>query len=227
MPGPEVLGGRVHPRRLADVVVDQVREQRAPEPAVLEGQQPRVAAPAPSHPVDGLPHRLVVDLDAVLDSGLADEPEHQRAPGSSDVPALQRGQAEAAVLVGVHVVADPEVAQVQQPYGDRTGPFQRHPVDADVGEDLLAGPGERAPEGEHPVELLGITAGPPVGVVEVLPSPGRVGADGLQVPVGIGTDPHVLPRGRDHQRPDPLGVLAVEAMPVAVEQHEAAACSPT
>src|SRR5690606_27438601 len=47
----------------------------------------------------------------------------------------------------------------------------------------------------------------PAGVVEVLLAAGLVPAGGLQVPVGVGADPHLAPRRRDHQALDtlPLG----------------------
>jgi hypothetical protein len=69
----------------------------------------------------------------------------------------------------------------------------RHPL-AQIGQP----PGDR----EHVVELGRVPLDPPLVVVAVLPAPGRVGAQRLDVAVGVAADPHVGPRGRDHQRAD-------------------------
>lgn len=103
------------------------------------------------------------------------------------------------ILVGVHVVADPEAAQVEQSYGDRAGSLEGHPLAAGIGDDELPRLGERLAETEHPVELLRVPPGPPDRVVEVLPTAGVVGADGLQVPVGVRRDPGVRPRRLDDE----------------------------
>ena len=71
-----------------------------------------------------------------------------------------------------------------------------------------------------------VAPGPPVRVVEVLPPPGVVGADRLQVPVGVRRDPHVGPRRRDHQGAHPLRVLVGQPVAVPVEVDEAPARPP-
>ena len=64
--------------------------------AVLVG---RAAAgrspPPPAHDLDGLDHHGVVDLDLVLDAGLADEREDQPVLVPAHVPALEGGEPEA------------------------------------------------------------------------------------------------------------------------------------
>jgi hypothetical protein len=40
-------------------------------------------------------------------------------------------------------------------------------------------------------------------VIQILAAPGEVGPNGLDMAVRMGTDPHLLPRGRDHQLPYP------------------------
>jgi hypothetical protein len=81
----------------------------------------------------------VVDGDAVLDARLALEAEDQGSVLLAHVLSLQGGEAEAAVLVGVHVVADPEVPEVEQSDGGRACPGLAHAGGSEVGEDLLAG----------------------------------------------------------------------------------------
>src|SRR5699024_6759311 len=56
------------------------------------------------------------------------------------------------------------------------------------------------------------------GVVEVLQAARGVSTRGLNVPAGIRTDPHVLPRGRDDEILDPLGILDLIAARVDVAE---------
>ena len=144
----------------------------------------------------------------------------------TDVPPLQGGQAERAVGVGVRVAADPEVAQVEQPGGGRGGAGERHPLGPEVLDDPLASPGEPRPGDLDPVELELVALGPPLRVVEVLPPPGVVGAQRLDVAVGVRADPHVPPRRRDGEGADPLDLLRGKPAAVGVEVGEALARAP-
>ena len=55
-------------------------------------------------------------------------------------------------------------------------------------------------------------------MIQVLAAPCGVGADGLDVAVGMGTDPHLRPGGRDHQVLDPpAGVLVGEQVKLKLE----------
>ena len=72
--------------------------------------------------------------------------------------------------------------------------------------------------------MLQLVAGqPPLLVVEVLPAPGGVGADGLDVPVRIRADPDVLPCRWDDQRRDPLARLGIHGVAVRVDVRPARA----
>src|SRR5690606_27732474 len=59
-------------------------------------------------------------------------------------------------------------------------------------------------EGERPIELEAIALLAPLRMVEVLRAARRVDAGRLDVAVGIRADPHLGPRGRDHERLDAL-----------------------
>jgi hypothetical protein len=60
-------------------------------------------------------------------------------------------------------------------------------------------------------------------VVEVLPPPGRIRPDRLEVAVRVGADPDVRPRRRDDERADALEQLRVlDAAAALVEVLEAA-----
>ena len=191
----------------------------------LQASSRSLAPPAPAHHLEGLAGRLVVDLDAVLDARLALELEDEHPTPSTRVPPLERGQTEAAVLVGVDVVADPEVAEVEQPDRDGAAALAAHPLRPEVGRDPLPGPGERLAEVDDADEL-GVVARPSPGrVVEVLPPPGVVRAHRLEVAARVRADPHVLPRGRDHQVLAALHLVGCEPLATLVEIDESLACA--
>jgi len=86
--------------------------------------------------------------------------------------------------------------------------------------DGLAHRREAAGELEHVVELLLVPPQPPHVVIAVLPPAGGIDASGLDVAHGMGADPHVGPRRRDHQRPHPRQYLVVgHPLTVGVEVH--------
>src|SRR5207249_167177 len=81
--------------------------------------------------------------------------------------------------------------------------------------------GQRFGELEHVVELLAVAVEPPDVVVPVLAAPPGVDAGGLDVAVGHGTDPHVLPGRRDDEVLDAgEGVGVGDAAPAGVEVDE-------
>src|SRR5690606_33626464 len=94
--------------------------------------------------------------------------------------------------------------------------------------DAGAEAGERLAEGDHPGVLQPVPVGLPVGVVAVLLAAARVAAGGLEVAARVGADPHVLPRGRDHERLDagPLRFGYERAVGGVVREAPAAADAP-
>src|SRR5690606_11671046 len=79
-------------------------------------------------------------------------------------------------------------------------------------------PWQRRTEGHQAIELARAAIGLPLWVVPILLAPARVPAGGLQVPVGVRTDPDIGPCRRDRQLADPgqRGGIA----------HQPAACIP-
>src|SRR5688500_7716415 len=78
----------------------------------------------------------------------------------------------------------------------------------------------------HVLELQLVSHRPPLRVVQVLLSPGYVVSDCLDVPVGVGADPYVVPGRRDCQGADAyerLGVVESVAEGVEVLKALAAA----
>src|SRR5439155_13175151 len=75
----------------------------------------------------------------------------------------------------------------------------------------------------HVVVLLLVPLLPPARVIEVLPAPGGVEPDRLDVPVRPRADPHLLPGRRDHQPGNTLAHVRRHRLAVGVEVTEAAA----
>jgi hypothetical protein len=159
----------------------------------------------------------------VLDAGLPGELEDEQVALAADVPPLQGREPERPVLLGVDVVADPEVAEVEQPYGERAPDLLADVTEGEVGEHPFPHLRQPASEPEHPVVLLHRSLLHPRGVVDVLAPPGLVAADGLQVAVRKGADPHVGPGRRDHQGLATLGVLRGQPLTALVEEDPALA----
>lgn len=112
--------------------------------------------------------------------------------------AKQGGQPKATVFLRVLLTAGAEVAAVDQllRHGQHTIAVQA--ASAQIGEDLGAPIRQALGQAQHPVELFLGAVGQPLPVVEVLPTARRIGADGLDVAIGVAADPD-FPRRRNDQ----------------------------
>jgi hypothetical protein len=171
-----------------------------PATALLVCEQ-LIAAAAPSlERADHLDHGRVLHRLLAPDAALAQIVEDEPSAGHGDAVLAHRGQTDPSVVVGVLLRANTKQPDVEQP--DRAGQHARligivpGPQRA---QDAPAQAGERAGELKDVGELLAVAHLAPARVVEVLLAARRVDAGGLQVPQGIGADPHVLPCGRDRQ----------------------------
>src|SRR5690606_8402237 len=97
----------------------------------------------------------------------------------------------------VFLAADAENPLIDQPDRHRFHPVSHEPGSAEVGVDLFAQAWQPGREAEDAVELLLVAVAPPLVVVEVLAAARRVGADRLEMAVGVRTDPHLAPGGWD------------------------------
>ncbi len=170
-----------------------------PRPPLVVGQQGVAIRPAGSQRADHLADlRLAHRLDPFV-AAFRRIAEHDLAMGEADVLPLQRGQAVGAVVLGVSVAAHPEEAEIEQAHRGREDPFPPQAASGQFARDGLTQLGQRGGEVEHVIVLLLVPLLPPARVVEVLPAPGGVEPDGLDVPVRPRADPHLLPGGGDYQ----------------------------
>lgn len=103
------------------------------------------------------------------------------------------------------------------------------PAAVQVTADHLADPRQGSPELPDPVVLVLVPLLTPQIVIPVLAASRRVGADGLDVALGIDADPHVLRGRRDHQGPDPgerPGVLDHRRVRTQIAETATAAPAP-
>ncbi len=137
------------------------------------------------------------------------------------VVAPDRRQPERAVLLHVALRADPEEPEIEEPHRARQHPLASEAARDDVS---VADPPHRGETPGQPgdaLELLTAATGGPVLVIQVLLPPGGIGADRLEVSPIVRTDPHVLPGGRDGERPDPFArSLVPDGLSVRVEVGE-------
>jgi hypothetical protein len=109
------------------------------------------------------------------------------------------GQAERAVLVGVLRAARAEETEVGQTDRGGQDPLPDQAPGLHVVREDLAYVRQGGAEQPDPVMLIVVPLLPPQIVVAVLAAACGIGADGLDVALRIGADPHVLPGRRDNQ----------------------------
>ena len=225
MPRSEILrGGRVA-EPVADVVVDVGAAHRSPDAVVAPGPHLRQVVRT-AEPAKQASQRGVADLYVLLDAGLPREAELQLFPADPEVIATQRQESVGAVAALILLGADAQGAAIEQPHGARKQPWLRIAPCAQIRGDPISEIGERGAERLESSELRAVPSLAPDVVIAILPSTGGVGAGRLQVAVGVGADPHVLPRGRDRERTDPRQRrLVVDPRPRCVEVAEAAPVS--
>src|SRR5205823_2993741 len=134
---------------------------------------------------------------------------------------LERGEAVASILLRVLLVADADQRLLEE-LDDRCDHLLlREPLPRQVLANALPNRAERVAERDH-ASVLGFVADlAPPRVVAVLLAPPRVPAGGLDVAALVGADPHVRPRRRNGQRPDPLQRGFVEdPLPVRSDVRE-------
>jgi hypothetical protein len=110
---------------------------------------------------------------------------------------LDRREAEALVLFGVALGADPKEPEVEQPDCAREHSLPVDILPAQVSGHGAPHSGQGAREVEHLVELLLVSPRAPGFVVEILLATRRIDAGGLKMAIGQRADPDVLPGRRD------------------------------
>lgn len=131
-----------------------------------------------------------------------------------------------AVGAPVGLVADAEEAEVEQAHRARQAPFPGEAAAGQAAGDLGAQVGEHGGDLQDVVVLARLLPLTEPRVVEVLAASRRVGADGLDVAVGPGADPHVPPGGRDDQPAQALLLSRiVEGTPRGVRVAESASAA--
>ena len=209
VPGSEVLGREAVTRELLHVRVDVLRTHVAPPRAVAVREQLGVlVAAALQRPDDGGDLGVRDLLDPPL-AALGAVVEPDEVARRADVVPPDRREPERSVVPGVGLGAHAEQGEVEQPHGHRERLLARQVPALEIGRHALAHLGQPVREGQHPVELLGVSPGAPALVVQVLPPSGGVGPRRLQVAQRVRADPHVRPGRRDRERADASDRLVV------------------
>jgi len=203
VPGAEVLGADVQAGQVLEVAVDLRAVHQVPPAAPVVGEQlvatGRARLQRPDDPAD---LRVGDRLDP-LEAALGQVVEDDLPVGEAHVVALQRGQPVGAVVLGVALAADPEEAEVQQPHRGGQHPLPGEPAAGQLGRDDLARVRQRRGELQHVIVLFLVALLAPARVVHVLPAPGGIEADGLDMAVRPRADPDFAPGGRDDEVLDP------------------------
>lgn len=175
---------------------------------------------APQHPRQA----RMLQADVVLDAALALEAEPDATAVHVHVPGTQGGQAVGAVVAGVAVVADADQGGVEQRNRQGHHLVATEAGQAQLGVDVPAQPRQRLAEAQQALVLVGIAYLAPARVVAVLLAPTGVAAGGLEMAVGVGTDPDLAIGRRNGQLVQPADLLGVaDALAVGIEIDEALA----
>jgi len=202
-PRAEILGADFAAGDLLQVIVHVGRADRlhlARFVLVLEQLLPR-QVPAAAHDAREL---RVVHGDAVELAALAAELEFHARAAHLHVAVAHGGEAEGVVLLGIALVADANRGALEEPHDERQHLAARQPGKGDVGARLAADARQRLGEFHQMVELVGVAHLSPARVVAVLLAAARVAARDLEMSALVAADPHVGPRGRNHEEPDAL-----------------------
>ncbi|SON85067.1 hypothetical protein XAP412_550027 [Xanthomonas phaseoli pv. phaseoli] len=140
------------------------------------------------------------------------------------VPVAQRGQPVGAIAARVFGVAHAHQGVGQQRHHDRQHLFAREARQQQIATQAPPQFGQRSAEGDHAFELALAAYLRPLGVIAILLAPPGIAPGGLQMPVGLGADPHFGIGRRNRQRTNALQGLGIgNALPVGIAVTEALA----
>ena len=107
------------------------------------------------------------------------------------------------------IATGPEIPLVDQMLCQGQHAISSQSASPQVDQQVKAPAGQLFGQAYRPVELLLGSLGLPVLVVEILPTTRRVGADCLNMPIGVWGNPDVFPCRRNYKRLDPPQHLSV------------------
>src|SRR5438132_5255392 len=197
-PGAEVLRREALAHHFFDVVVD-VPPADVHDRAVFGDILEEVFPGHLLQLADDPRHAAVPQLVDLLLAGLAAVVEPHRVTVDACVPVLQRGDAEAAVLLRVGLAARPHEAGGEDAQDARHHLLAGQPWQPHVAIDGLAHARQRAAERHQPVVLLLLPDPDGALAVAVLPAALLVAPDGLQLRARVAVDGNVGPCRRNPQ----------------------------
>ncbi len=216
-PGAEVLGGELLAHRLADIVVDVARSDRA-RAAVLAQIFEQMLSRQLLGPSRDPGEPAIRDRHGPLDAMLAGEADPQLVAGHAGMAVAQGGRAEALVRLRIFLVADPHVGRVDQPHDGGDHRLAAGRIAGHVRRDALAQRRQLAAERRQPLIFAAVAPGPEIGMIAILPPPARIIADALDVAVRVGAEPDPLISRRHTDRVEPVDLVAVgDPFPVRSE----------
>ena len=204
-PGAEVFGGEagVNGGRgdLTQVIVDVGGINGVALAFMVEILEELVAGDIKTAANDG-GEAAVAEVNRVFDAALAFEAEVERGALDGDVAVAHGGEAVGVVGAGVLFIADADEGGLHEADDGGEDFGARHVGEGKVMLDARAYGGESLAEEEHAL-VFGLVAHlAPAGMVAALLAPASIPAGGLKMTVCDGTNPDLLPSGRDTERLD-------------------------
>ncbi len=226
-PGPEILRREFLSRRRLDVDVHVVGANVDPPSTLLIREEVWPTGTATPQRRHHLACRRIADLESPLNGSLGWIVEGHQAIVDSDVFLSETCHTEGLVFQGVILVPYTEISDIEQADDGRKHALSTEIPFSQITPYSRPKVGQSRPEAFYSGELLSISILPPLVVVAVLASPGRVDANGLNVAVRPGADPNVRPGRREHKLADALeGLLIRDTSAIGVCIAEASAAAP-
>jgi hypothetical protein len=130
-------------------------------------------------------------------------------PASPQVAASKRCRAIALVLLGIFLIADPNMLGVEKADDGRENRFFREFASLEILLDPPAKPLQGLPEFKQSLVFRAVSLGPEIGVISILCASSRIDAGRLQMTVRVGAKPCIgIGRGQS-DRIEPLDFVAV------------------
>jgi hypothetical protein len=191
-----------------EIVVDVGRVDDLPFTGFVDVLKQLVARQIAAR-LDDLRETAVLEIDGVTDAALAAELEAYVRAVDLRVLVAHGRQTEGMIVAGVLLVADADQRLLQQLHDGREDFLAWQPRFLQIGAGAAADARKLSRERNEVIVFGFVALFSPTRMVAVLFASARVASRRLNVAVGVGTDPHVRPRRRDHDRSDSLELGAI------------------
>src|SRR6476661_4695063 len=216
-PRAKILRRVVLPRDFPQVHVHIIGSDRVPL-AVLIAVLKEVVAWDVATGLDRSGEAAVIEIDVVFDTALAAEQEADTTSLDVDMSVAHRRQAKRVVVPRVLVVSNTNQRLFEELHDEGENLVARQARISQISGRALANGRQFSSKAYQAIVFRLVADLAPLLVIPILFAPTRIPARRLKVSAGIGADPDILPRWRNHERFDAAKLRSVANSPAARSQ---------